>query len=175
MRLGIATVKGREGFHQSALTDMESLIPILRYAEPRLFFDLLNSYATELGTVGRLNEARNVSSIVLASPFIHAYPEWRETAEELKPANRSFVAINPLTGRNVLRFTPAERTEETEASTARVLTFMAKKDQPKADEQEPKMTKAERAKWLRLRILSDEFPEDLLNEMIRLVIEHEQK
>src|SRR5436309_841238 len=48
MKLGVAQVKGFEGFHQSALNDIENLIPIIRYAEPRPFFYLLNSYATEL-------------------------------------------------------------------------------------------------------------------------------
>ena len=33
--------------------------------------------------------------VVLASPFAFAYPEWRETAEELREANRSFVAVSP--------------------------------------------------------------------------------
>ena len=172
VKLGVAQIKGVEGFHQSALKDMENLMPILRHVEPRLFFDLLNSYATELSEVGRLYEARNVMRTVIASPFIHAYPEWRETAEELKPANRSFVAINPLVGRNVLRFRSTERSEATKASIAKILTFMAKKDQTKSDE--PKMTKAEKAKWLRLQILSDEFPEDVLDEIIRLMREHDQ-
>ena len=94
MKLGVAQVKGFEGFHQSALNDIESLIPIIRYAEPKPFFETLNSYATELGAVGRVYEARNIMRAVLASPFISAYPEWRETAEELKEANRSTIAVS---------------------------------------------------------------------------------
>lgn len=38
-------------------------------------------------------EARNISHVVLASPFAFAYPEWQETANEFKVANRSFVAL----------------------------------------------------------------------------------
>jgi hypothetical protein len=32
--------------------------------------------------------------VVLASPFAYAYPEWRETAKDLRPARRSFVTIS---------------------------------------------------------------------------------
>ncbi len=44
---------------------------------------MLNSYAVELGEAGRIEEAANISKIVLASPFAFAYPEWRETGQEL--------------------------------------------------------------------------------------------
>ena len=82
-----------EGFRKSALIDLENLVPIIRHVEPRLYYDFLNSYAFELGEDGRKEEARNVSRIVLASPFTFAYPEWQETANELKEPNRSFVAF----------------------------------------------------------------------------------
>jgi tetratricopeptide (TPR) repeat protein len=91
----IAVLKSTEGFHESALKDLENLLPIIRHSEPLVYFDVLNSYAVELGAVGRNEEAKNVSSIVLASPFIHAYPEWQETARELKEPSRSSVAFEP--------------------------------------------------------------------------------
>jgi tetratricopeptide (TPR) repeat protein len=91
----IAGLKSLEGFHKSALIDLEKLIPFINYAEPRLYYDFLNSYAVELGEVGRKDEARSVIKHVLDSPFAFAYPEWCETAEELKPANRSFVVPDP--------------------------------------------------------------------------------
>jgi hypothetical protein len=55
----------------------------------------------ELCEVGRLEEAKNVSQIVLASPFAPAYPEWRETREEielreLRPS-RAGVAVSQRT------------------------------------------------------------------------------
>jgi hypothetical protein len=46
--------------------------------------DYMNSFAVELCEAGRLEEAKNVSQIVLASPFAPAYPEWRETGEEIE-------------------------------------------------------------------------------------------
>ena len=49
-------------------------------------FDYLNSLAVELGEVGRKYEARNVIKHVLESPFTIAYPEWLETADDLKEA-----------------------------------------------------------------------------------------
>jgi tetratricopeptide (TPR) repeat protein len=140
--LGIAQVKGIEGFHHSALKDIENLLPIIRYAEPRLFFDLLNSYATELGAIDRLDEARSISRIVLASPFIQAYPVWRETAEELREANRSTVAVSS-THYNVLTMPEREASEQRsfEPRPARVLDLskwkkkMARKAKDKQTEQ----------------------------------------
>src|SRR5688572_26690587 len=93
--IAIAVVRSKEGFHESAVKKLESYIPLIRYAEPLLYFDFLNSYAVELGEVGRKYEARNIIQSVVASPFAFAYPEWRETAEELKGPNRSFVVIDP--------------------------------------------------------------------------------
>ena len=93
--LAIAVIKSLEGFHKLAVKDLERLLPIVKYAEPKLYYDFLNSLAFELGEVGRKYEARNVIQHVLESPFIIAYPEWRETAEDLKEPNRSFAVLNP--------------------------------------------------------------------------------
>lgn len=79
----IAVLKAQEGFHKSALKDLENLIPIIRHAEPIVYCDVLNSYAVELNEVGRLQEANNVSSLAVASPFSPYYPEWQETHSEI--------------------------------------------------------------------------------------------
>ena len=91
----IAVIKAKEGFHKSALRELESLIPIIRHAEPLVYFDVLNSLTVELCEAGRKQEAQNVSRIVLASPFIRAYPEWQETARDLREPSRSSVATSP--------------------------------------------------------------------------------
>jgi tetratricopeptide (TPR) repeat protein len=91
----IAVLKSAEGFHKSAMRDLENLIPLIKHVEPRLYYDFLNSLAVELGISGRKDEARNISKLVLASPFAYAYPEWQETANDLKGINRSFVVIDP--------------------------------------------------------------------------------
>jgi len=105
---GIAIVKAQDGDHQGSLRDLERILPLARASEPLVYYDCLNSLAVELGEVGRLEEARNVCKQVLASPYAAVYPEWQETAEDLRGASRSFVAINssPCTGPNVL-FMPA--------------------------------------------------------------------
>lgn len=95
----IAVIKAREGCHRQALKDLENITPLVYRASPKAYFDYLNSLAVELGEAGRKDEARNVIGHVLASPYAYAYPEWRETADELKPANRSFVVPNPSPAR----------------------------------------------------------------------------
>lgn len=107
----IAVLKAKEGYHKQALKDLENLYPLARYMPPRVYFDYLNSLAVELWEVGRKYEARNVIRHVLESPFIIAYPEWRETGDDLREANRSFVVIDPspLKPRNVLTMPTLER------------------------------------------------------------------
>jgi tetratricopeptide (TPR) repeat protein len=100
----ISVLKAMEGNHTQAVKDLENILPMMKYAPAHIYFDLLNSYAVELGEVGRKSEARHIARTVLASPFAFAYPEWRETAEELKAINRSTVIMNssPPLARNVL-------------------------------------------------------------------------
>jgi hypothetical protein len=122
---GIAVSKARGGCNDQALKDIESFIPFLRYSNPNTYYDCLNSYAVELGESGRKDEARNVSRIVLASPFIQAYPEWQETARDLREPARSSVFIDspPAAPQNVV-FMPAVEQLQSSAesdSPARVL------------------------------------------------------
>ena len=81
--LAIAQLKGIEGFNKAALKDLETLIPVSRHADPRLYYGFLNSYAVELSEAGRNEEAHNIIRRVVASPFAPAYPEWRDTFSEL--------------------------------------------------------------------------------------------
>jgi tetratricopeptide (TPR) repeat protein len=80
---GIAVFKANEGSHNTAIKELEALYPITRYINDRIYYDYLNSYAVELGEAGRIEEALKVSRITLASPFAFAYPEWRETGQDL--------------------------------------------------------------------------------------------
>ena len=109
--IGIAVLKAREGDHRHALKDLERSYTLARYAPPHICFAYLNSLAVELGEAGRKYEARNIIRHVIASPLAFAYPEWLETAEDLREANRSFVAINtsPLKPHNVLSMPAVER------------------------------------------------------------------
>jgi tetratricopeptide (TPR) repeat protein len=110
---GMALLKSIEGFHHHALKDLESILPIAKYMPAHTYFDYLNSLAVELGEAGRKLEARNISQIVLASPFAYAYPEWQGTADDLKEPNRSFVAFNttPYLSRTVLLMPVVEHSD----------------------------------------------------------------
>ena len=100
----IAVLKSIDGDHMGAVAHLEKLCAIARLSgsqQPPLWFDYLNSLAVELCEVGRLEEAKNVSQIVLASPFASAYPEWRETRDEIELRGwrtpRSVVALSRMT------------------------------------------------------------------------------
>jgi hypothetical protein len=134
----VAVINSKDGNHRNALTLLENLFPLahaMRSSQSSVYYDYLNSFAVELCEVGRLEEAKNVSRIVFASPFANAYPEWRETHDEielrgLRPS-RSVVAFSktiaeaplcqptvdasfspaPLEGGNVVRLPLANRGE----------------------------------------------------------------
>ena len=127
---GIAVIQAREGYHKYSLKYLESFLPLIRYAEPHVYFDYLNSYAVELGEAGRKEEARNVIRHVIASPFIHAYPEWRETAQDLKEPSRSFVSVPSIETEPVeVETIEAHHASEPE-QTQNVIAFPALKEAP---------------------------------------------
>lgn len=102
---GISHIKAIAGDHRQAIKDLESILLVIKYTPPHIYFDLLNSYAVELGEVGRMAEARNVANVVLASPLAFAYPEWQQTAADLQACSRSTVQVAGF--RNVLAMPPA--------------------------------------------------------------------
>ncbi|HSF24288.1 MAG TPA: hypothetical protein VLE20_08690 [Blastocatellia bacterium] len=96
-----AVIRSMEGDHQGALSDLEQMLPlarVVRSVQPYAYYDYLNTLAVEMCAVGRLEEAKNVSEIALASPFAPAYPEWRETHQEIEltglGASRSTVGVS---------------------------------------------------------------------------------
>jgi hypothetical protein len=115
--------------------------------QPYAYYDYLNTLAVELGELGRLDQARRTSEIAIASPFARAYPEWRETFEDIEAksqrSSRSIVGVRqPISktdkdGRylsrekidNLLRLpapqprAPANRAGLPHATEARVLDF----------------------------------------------------
>ena len=117
----LSVIKGVDGNHSGALADLESLFPIARTIGrwyPNEFYNYLNSLAIELGEVGRLEEASNVCKIVLASPLLSAYPEWRETWDDIQVrryrTSRSVLLLNhsALNIDNIVRLPLAERDED---------------------------------------------------------------
>ena len=131
---GVAIVKAKEDYHRAAVKDLEKLLPLARFSEPLVYTSCLNSCAVELGEVGRKEEARNISKIVLASPLVIAYPEWRETARELKEPNRSFISVPhsmPKIERKHVEIEPEPLPEpEQEQRPADVLPFTRPKEAP---------------------------------------------
>ena len=81
---GMSILKSIEGFHKSAIADIEGILPLVRFAPLKLRLDCLNSYAVELSEVGRLQEAESISSLVIASPLSRYYPEWQETLSDVR-------------------------------------------------------------------------------------------
>jgi hypothetical protein len=101
-----AVIDGEDGNHRGALALLENLFPLahdLRSSQPHVYYDYMNSLAVELCEVGRLQEAKNVSQIAVASAFARAYPEWRETRNEIAlrgcGASRSIVAFDQTPSR----------------------------------------------------------------------------
>ena len=97
----IAVIRSIHGDHQQALNDLEQLFPLIRVISkryPSVYYQFLNSFAVELGEIGRINEAQSVCQITLASPFAQAYPQWLETRDELEAkraaATPSIVAVS---------------------------------------------------------------------------------
>lgn len=96
----IAVLQSMQGDHRRALDGLERasrLVHSVGSWHPLARYDYLNSLAVELSEVGRLEEARNISQIVISSPFAPAYPEWSETNDEIalrsRGASRSVVAF----------------------------------------------------------------------------------
>ena len=122
-RRNIAVVKSINGDHCGAVSELESMLTLVRAVgrkQPYLYYEHLNSYAVELGEVGRIEEAQNVCRIVLASPYAFAYPEWRETSDDLalKVYKSRSVITNPfraLKKNNVMRL-PTPETQRSSAS-----------------------------------------------------------
>ncbi len=123
----IAVFKSIHGDHRRASNDLEKMLPFaysIGRQQPYLLYEHLNSLAVEYTEIGRLHEAGNLSQIVLASPFAFAYPEWRETRQELAlrgyksrssvPVTQSFFIPKKI--QNVLNLPERERLESTRRS-----------------------------------------------------------
>ena len=94
----LTVFKSIVGDHQAALSDLQSLWPIVRSVSPRhphVFYQFHNELAVELAAVGSIEAAKEASRVAMASPIAHAYPEWQETAAEIaeQQPSRAIVAV----------------------------------------------------------------------------------
>jgi tetratricopeptide (TPR) repeat protein len=113
--IGVAALLSSQGEHQKALENIERVLPLLSKLGPRpLYFDVLNSYATELAEIGKIELASEVITPVILSPYTSSYLNWLDTAEEIreKSARKSYVTFNRS---NVIPF-PTREAEEPEES-----------------------------------------------------------
>ncbi len=188
----IAVLRAAEGDHQGALADLENLFPLVRMAssqQPYAYYDYLNTIAVELTEAGRLEEARNASQIALASPFAHAYPEWRDTLDEIElralHPSRSTTAFTREAAewKNVIALPPPRRdlpvTERAEESQppARVIKFPTKKrstsgkERQQLDPSEKRRIVSEKLYEMFLSALDDEpVNRDLVEDLYRVFL-----
>ena len=174
----VAVLKSFEGFHESALRDLENLLPIIRHAEPQVYYDYLNSYSVELAEAGRTNEAANLSRIVMASPFAPYYPEWQETANDLRGGSRSFAVINhsQYVPRNVLLMPVIEHVKSERVGynrPARVLNLLQWKKKMGKDEDKDTAPKTRKEMMLRIMDLISE--DDLSEHDLEMILKDAEK
>ena len=154
----IAVLKSGYGDHRGALADLERMLPLARAvcsSHPQVYYDYLNSLAVEFAGLGRLEEAANTSLIAVSSPIAVAYPEWRQTFDEIAfkqlCASHSAVAVRQRVAKpngveepvcetnNVVHLPLAERQaretavdQDQQGAQARVLNFQQWKSTIKA-------------------------------------------
>jgi len=112
----LAVIKGTNGDHRGAVEHLEKMFPLVRLAssiQPYLYYDYLNGLAVELDEVGRHEQALRASQIAISSPFAHAYPEWRETYEEIgtrrRGSSRSSIVVPQNNARSAIAQQPVEK------------------------------------------------------------------
>lgn len=200
-----AVISSLEGNHKGALAALEELFPIahsMRRVRPQVYYDYLNSLAVELAVAGRLEEARSASRIALASPFASAYPEWRETSNDIalrgRRPSRSVVAFSRTTleTENVLRLPAPERSYSFSSAksclnsprrSARILNYaewkkkMVKEPNGPPNDDKPQKKLDDREKLLRIIQLvsqperTDEELESILEAVEQIVSKSEEK
>lgn len=90
----LAIAASREGNNAGAAKHLETFLPVAKVSpDPRLYFDYLNSLAVELGTLGRVEEARYYINLALRSPYALICPEYQETANELREQRREAAPV----------------------------------------------------------------------------------
>jgi len=88
----ISTLKGD---HSGALRHLASIRPVVELAAqvaPVYAPMWCNNVAVDLAGLGRFEEARKFVAYAISSPFASAYPEWRETAQEIEQAREAIAA-----------------------------------------------------------------------------------
>ena len=129
---GIAVLKSFEGSHDHATKQLENLLPMVKIASksvPSLYPMHLNSLAIEFSEVGRMEEARQVSNILLASPYFDRFPELGHTVREIylktQPASRLILSFKEIKDNLHILPAPVDRVVQSPPEKpARVLSYV---------------------------------------------------
>jgi hypothetical protein len=96
----LASLRGFDGDNRGALQLLSNSLPLARHVGrwyPAILLDHLNALAVELMECGRLLEARSITSVMLASPLMLSYRDWRETAADIEArmqkSSRTIVSV----------------------------------------------------------------------------------
>ena len=112
--LGMAAILGSQGEHDKAVEYLERVLPLLsKLGNVPLPFDVLNSYATELAEIGKIELASKVITPVIISPYTSSHRNWLETEKEIreKSSRKTMLTFNRS---NVIAF-PVREAQEPEA------------------------------------------------------------
>jgi tetratricopeptide (TPR) repeat protein len=191
----LVLLKSIAGDHRSALADLERLFPLVRNVSrwhPDLFCSFLNSFAVELGEVGRIEEALRVADRALASPYARIYRQVQETRDEIvmksRRASRSVVAVSrkaPSDG-NVLSLPMPYRSTALQAPAsgqaqglARVFDLQAWKyklaKEAKATARQEKINRHLSAREMLLRLMDVISEKDLTEDQLAKMLEAVEK
>jgi hypothetical protein len=103
------------GDHKKSLKILKELYPAISSIEkryPQLTFDYLNSIAYELSCTGETEAAHKLITDVVKSPLVRIYPEWIETAEEIREKCQHLHATRSKVFAPVKVFTSADEYKE---------------------------------------------------------------
>ena len=95
----LAVCQSIDGDHLGALSHLSQLEPALqavRHIYPTEYLDQLNSRAVELGQLGRVDQAKGLLAIPLASSIAAGFPDWHETKRELDEIEAKGATAPPL-------------------------------------------------------------------------------
>jgi tetratricopeptide (TPR) repeat protein len=181
----IAILKSIDGDHRGALAGLENIFPLVQALgriEPYKYHHYLNSFSVELIEVGRFEEANDICKIVLASPFINAYPEWRETATDAEVrGHRSRLFFQSTKPQNLLHFPappqdsgPAESLLTEAEQPVRILSYLdwIKKmvKEPNGDQKDEKIPGKLSDRQMIMKIVdlatTDDLPDEALQKML---------
>jgi hypothetical protein len=116
----LAFWRATDGGAASALDSLDGLFPMVRAAAriyPFLYYDHLDTTAFVAGMLGRWQEAKRMSDIVVTAPMASSYPNWREHHRRIsrEVGRRSSIVVPAGAG---FREAPAIRERVTLARTA---------------------------------------------------------